>query len=173
MDPTVKAQAVALLESGEMRVAEVAELLGASRQLVATWCPNALEARRQWCAKRWSNALKNVDKTVADRVKRERRERKRQAEMWKPNAAAWDAAWLKEHPGQSISVYRKMTEMERLAWRREHNARLREAEKNAYLADHPDKTAEDYEIVNSCAIKTADDPRLVAFLQWEESRRQR
>ena len=76
MDPTVKAQAIALLESGEMRVAEVAELLGASRQLVATWCPNALEARRKWCAKRWSKALQNVDKTVADRVKRETRQRK-------------------------------------------------------------------------------------------------
>jgi transposase-like protein len=68
MNPTVKAQAVALLESGEMRVAEIAELLGTSRQLVATWCPDALEARRKWCAKRWSEALKNVDKTVADRA---------------------------------------------------------------------------------------------------------
>jgi transposase-like protein len=172
MDPTVKAQAVALLESGEMRVAEVAELLGASRQLVATWCPNALEARRQWCAKRWSQALKNVDKTVADRVKREARNRKKQDAMYKPHLEYFEAAWRKENPDKPISIYRKMSKKDVMAWRIAHNGRVMEAEKAAYLADNQDKTADDYEIVNSCAIKTADDPRLVAFLQWQESRRQ-
>jgi len=80
LDPTVKAQAVALLESGEMRVAEIADLLGQSRQLVATWCPGALLARRKWCAKRWNEALKGVDKAVAARMKRQVKMSKRQAE---------------------------------------------------------------------------------------------
>jgi len=57
-DPLLKAAAVSLLESGELRVAEVADLIGESRQLVATWCPNAtLEARRKWCRKRWNAAI--------------------------------------------------------------------------------------------------------------------
>jgi hypothetical protein len=172
MDPTVKAQAVALLESGEMRVAEIAELLGASRQLVATWCPNALEARRQWCAKRWSQALKNVDKTVANRVKREARERKKQAEMWKPQKAGWEALWREENPGKSISIYRKMSTEDMMAWRRGHGQRWIEAEKNAYVVDHPDKTADDYEYVNSCAI-TYDHPDAVAFELWRTGRLQK
>jgi hypothetical protein len=67
-DPRLKAAALALLESGEMRVAEVADLIGHSRQLVATWCPGAtLEARRRWCKKRWSAAIKGVDKAVVRR----------------------------------------------------------------------------------------------------------
>jgi hypothetical protein len=46
IDPTIKAAAVPLLKSGEMRIAEVAELTGQIRPLVATWRPGALEARR-------------------------------------------------------------------------------------------------------------------------------
>jgi hypothetical protein len=65
IDPTIKAAAVALLKSGEMRVAEVAELTGQSRQLVATWCPGALEARREWCRQRWKDAAKGVGNAVA------------------------------------------------------------------------------------------------------------
>jgi hypothetical protein len=64
-DPLLKAAALALLESGEMRVSEVADLIGHSRQLVATWCPSAtLEARRKWCRKRWNAEIKGVDKAV-------------------------------------------------------------------------------------------------------------
>jgi transposase-like protein len=60
IDPEIKAAAIDLLKSGEMRTAEIAELLGQSRQLVATWCPGAREARRKWCATRWAEALTNV-----------------------------------------------------------------------------------------------------------------
>jgi hypothetical protein len=44
VDPVLKSAAVALLEAGEMRVAEIADLIGESRQLIATWVPSALEA---------------------------------------------------------------------------------------------------------------------------------
>jgi hypothetical protein len=36
--------------------------------------------------------------------------------------------------------------------------------------DNPDKTADDYEIAQSCAIKTDDDPRHVEFQNWRELR---
>jgi hypothetical protein len=67
IDSTIKAPAVALLKSGEMRVAEVADLTGQS-QLVATWCPGALEARREWCRQRWKDAAKGVGNAVALRL---------------------------------------------------------------------------------------------------------
>jgi transposase-like protein len=77
IDPEVKAQAIALLKQGEMRVAEVADLLGQSRQLVATWWPGARDARRKWCARRWNEALKGVDKAAASRFKSRVRRRRR------------------------------------------------------------------------------------------------
>jgi hypothetical protein len=67
IDSTIKAAAVASLKSGEMRVAEVADLTGQS-QLVATWCPGALEARREWCRQRWKDAAKGVGNAVALRL---------------------------------------------------------------------------------------------------------
>jgi hypothetical protein len=66
MEPDVKALAVALLESGEMRVGEVAELLGQSRQLV--WCPGALEADASG-ASGGGMTLRGAGKVVVDRVK--------------------------------------------------------------------------------------------------------
>jgi transposase-like protein len=55
--PEIKAAAVALLASGAMRVAEVAALLGESRQRVAAWCPEAKEARTRWLSEQWRSAM--------------------------------------------------------------------------------------------------------------------
>jgi hypothetical protein len=64
-DPILKAAAVALIASGEMRVAEVAELIGESRQLIATWCPSARKARREWCRQRWTAGVKEAGAVMA------------------------------------------------------------------------------------------------------------
>ena len=64
-DPILKAAAVALIASGEMRVAEVAELIGESRQLIATWCPSARKARREWCCQRWTAGVKEAGAVMA------------------------------------------------------------------------------------------------------------
>ncbi len=64
-DPILKAAALALIASGEMRVAEVAELIGESRQLIATWCPGARKARREWCRQRWTVGVKQAGAAMA------------------------------------------------------------------------------------------------------------
>src|ERR1700750_298940 len=48
-----------------MRVAEVAELIGESRQLIATWCPSARKARREWCRQRWTVGVKEARAAMA------------------------------------------------------------------------------------------------------------
>jgi transposase-like protein len=67
--PEVKAAAVALLESGAMRVSEVAELIGVSRQRVAGWCPGAKAARARWLAGQWRSALAMAQAAEAARIK--------------------------------------------------------------------------------------------------------
>jgi transposase-like protein len=68
IDPVLKAAAVALIERGEMRVAEVAELIGESRQLIATWCPSARKARREWCRQRWKAGVKEAGAAISSEM---------------------------------------------------------------------------------------------------------
>jgi hypothetical protein len=66
--PEVKAAAAALLE---MRVSEVAGLLGETRQRVAAWCPGAKAARAQWLAEQWRSALATAQAAERARIKAE------------------------------------------------------------------------------------------------------
>jgi transposase-like protein len=65
----VKVAAVALLESGGMRVSEVAELIGESRQRVDGWYPGAKAARARWLAEQWRSALATAQAAEAARIK--------------------------------------------------------------------------------------------------------
>jgi hypothetical protein len=67
--PEVKAAAVALLESGAMRVSEVAGLIGETRQRVAAWCPGAKAARARWLAEQWRSALATAQAAETARIK--------------------------------------------------------------------------------------------------------
>ena len=84
-DLILKAAAVALIASGEMRVAEVAELIGESRQLIATWCPGARKARREWCRKRWTVGVKEAGAAMAISGEMSKADVKKRADVLRAN----------------------------------------------------------------------------------------
>ena len=84
-DAILKAAAVALIASGEMRVAEVAELIGESRQLLATWCPSARKARREWCRQRWTVGVKEARAAMAISGEMSKGDVKKRADVLRAN----------------------------------------------------------------------------------------
>jgi hypothetical protein len=81
--------------------------LGESHQLVATWCPGALEARRKWCVKRWNETLRGAGKFVVDRV-RPGAKVTRRAALSKQMEPTWLVAYLAEHPSNTVDDFKRL-----------------------------------------------------------------
>jgi len=88
---------------------------------------------------------------------------------WRENEQKWRDLWVAE--GRSLADYRAGLNDHTSAvweWRRAKRHEGIERERQAWLADHPDQTADDYDRVTTCAASDEDE---AAYLEWLRGRK--